>query len=232
MIDAPDLLALWERGVSRHPLDRSALLCARARPELPVESIADLPLGEVTASALRLRSAWFGERISAHVDCERCKECLQLNISVGDLLQPGAPVARVVDAPGGPCRPLSLRDLAAVAREHDPDLAARQLFARCRLEPAAAHTAVPETNLSEIEDALEAADPNADLAFDVRCEACGHVSTAQLDASALLWEEIDTHARTLLGEVHLLARAYGWTESEVLALSAARRASYLSMVMA
>ncbi len=40
MIEALDLLALWERGVPRHALDRSALLCARARPELPVEAIA------------------------------------------------------------------------------------------------------------------------------------------------------------------------------------------------
>jgi len=233
MIDAPDLLALWERGVSRHALDRSALLCARARPELPVESIADLPLGEVTASTLRLRSAWFGERINAHVDCERCKERLQLNVEVGELLQPSAPVAHVVDTAGDRCRPLSLRDLAAVARERDPELAVRLLLTRCRQEPASQEAAaVSEMNLGEIENSLEAADPNADLAFDVRCAVCGHVSTAQLDAAALLWDEIDAHARALLTEVHLLARAYGWTESEVLALSAARRASYLSMVMA
>jgi hypothetical protein len=230
MIDAPDLLALWERGVSRHALDRSALLCARARPELPLDSIVDLPLGEVTTSALRLRSAWFGERISAHVDCERCRERLQLNISVGDLLQPSASTAPLAEAAGGRFRPLSLRDLAAVARERDPESAARQLLARCRLEPASQDdAAASEMNLPELEDALEAADPNADLAFDVHCEACGHVSTAQLDAAALLWEEIDAQARALLGEVHLLARAYGWTESEVLALSATRRASYLSM---
>jgi hypothetical protein len=207
-------------------------LCARARPELPLESIVDLPLGEVTAGALRLRSAWFGERISAHVDCERCGQRLQLNFSVGDLLQPGASAAPLVEAAGGRYRPLSLRDLAAVARGRDPESATRQLLARCRLEPAADEGLARVTNLSEIEDALEAADPNADLAFDVHCEACGHVSTAQLDAAALLWEEIDAQAHALLGEVHLLAQAYGWTESEVLALSAARRASYLSMVTA
>ena len=84
--------------------------------------------------------------------------------------------------------------------------------------------------MREIEDALEAADPNADIAFDVHCEACGHAGTAQLDAGELLWDEIDARARALLGEVHLLASAYGWTEREILALSAARRATYLSMV--
>ena len=53
---------------------------------------------------------------------------------------------------------------------------------------------------------------------------------AQLDAGAVLWDEIDARARALLGEVHLLAAAYGWTEREILALGAERRASYLSMV--
>jgi hypothetical protein len=28
----------------------------------------------ITASLLRLREAWFGERIRAHVDCEHCGE--------------------------------------------------------------------------------------------------------------------------------------------------------------
>jgi hypothetical protein len=81
-----------------------------------------------------------------------------------------------------------------------------------------------------VEDALEAADPDADFTFDVRCEVCGLSGTPQLDAGQLLWDEVDACARTLLAEVHLLAGAYGWSESEILALSPERRASYVSMV--
>jgi hypothetical protein len=229
-----ELLALWECGASRHALDRSALLCAWARPDLPADAIADLPLGEITASLLRLRSAWFGEPVNAHVDCEHCGERLELTVSVHDLLQPGmGSVSGEVVAAGVRCRPPCLRDLAAVARERDAARAARQLLARCRLDTAGDEaTVLSEVTLREVESALEEADPNADLAFDVTCEACGHLGTAQLDAGELLWDEIDAHGRALLREVHLLARAYGWTESEILGLSAERRASYLSMVSA
>ena len=59
-LEASDVLALWERGAARHALDRSALLCSWARPELPAERIADLPLGEVTTTLLQLRAASFG----------------------------------------------------------------------------------------------------------------------------------------------------------------------------
>jgi hypothetical protein len=230
-IESVELLALWERGASRHALDRSALLCARARPELPVDAIADLPLGEINASVLRLREAWFGERIRAHVDCEHCGERLELIVSVDDLLRTGAPVSRDVEAAGVRCRLPCLRDLAAVARERDAARAARQLLERCLLDAGCGGpSALSEMAFREVEDALEAADPNADLAFDVCCEACSHVGMAQLDAGAVLWDEIDARARTLLGEVHVLAGAYGWTEREILALGAERRASYLSMV--
>jgi hypothetical protein len=230
-IESVELLALWEGGASRHALDRSALLCARARPELPVDTIADLPLGEITASVLRLREAWFGDRIRAHVDCEHCGERLELIVSVDDLLQTGAPVSRDVEAAGVRCRLPSLRDLAAVAHERDAARGARQLLERCLLDAGrGGASALSDIALREVEDALEAADPNADLAFDVCCEACGHVGLVQLDAGAVLWDEIEARARALLGEVHLLAAAYGWTESEILALGAERRASYLSMV--
>jgi hypothetical protein len=36
----------------------------------------------------------------------------------------------------------------------------------------------------------------------------------------------------LLDEVHVLARAYGWNEREILGLSAARRAAYLERALA
>jgi hypothetical protein len=229
-LEAADLLTLWERGASRHPLDRSALLCAWARPDLPADGIADLPLGEVTASVLRLRAALFGDRIPAHVDCEHCGERLELAISVSDLLRtPAASTSCDIGAAGLRLRLPCLRDLAAVAGERDAARAAHRLLARCLLD-STDPADLPDASAREVERALEAADPNADLAFDVHCEACGQIGVAQLDAGELLWDEIVARAGALLTQVHVLARAYGWTESEVLALGAQRRASYLSLV--
>jgi hypothetical protein len=224
-----DVFALWEHGAHCHALDRSALLCARARPELPAHAIADLPLGTVTASLLHLREASFGAWIQCHVDCERCGERLELALLSTQLLQPMPENPSAIDVLGLRVRTPCLRDLAAVANESDVDRAAQQLFARCILHSTIDVGALPDGALREVEDALEALDPNADLALDVHCAACGHCGTAQLDAGELLWDEIDAHARASLYEVHVLARAYGWTEAEILGLGAARRAAYLAM---
>ena len=181
------LLSLWERGASRHALDRSALLATVARPEWPAAAIADLPLGAINASLLRLRSATFGPHIAGHADCTQCGQRLAFTVDTRQMLPPAHgdgdgdgdggddgddAVPRETEVAGLRVRAPSLRDLAAVATQ---------------------------TN------ALQA-------------------------ARALLWEEIEVRAHVLLGEVHRLASAYGWSEAQILALSPARRASYLAMV--
>ena len=83
---ASDLLTLWERGAVRHPIDRTLLLGAWARPDLAPEGLPDLALGALNAALLRLRAAWFGPRIDAWADCEACGERLGLALDSDDLL--------------------------------------------------------------------------------------------------------------------------------------------------
>ena len=52
----------------------------------------------------------------------------------------------------------------------------------------------------------------------------------RLRYGAFLWAEIHAWAQQLLRDVHTLAIAYGWSETEVLALPAARRRAYLDLV--
>lgn len=225
-----ELMALWEHGAACHALDRCALLVAAARPALPPQAIADLPLGEVTDSLLGLRVANFGARLASHVDCTQCGLPLGFELELPALMRtPAEPAGPMhVDAAGLQLRAPSLRDLAAVADEHDAERAARRLLARCTLAGDAARA--DAAALAEIESALEALDPNADLLITLHCVHCGHEAGVQLDAGALLWDEIAARAQALLRDVHQLARAYGWAEAAILALSPARRASYLAMV--
>ena len=53
---------------------------------------------------------------------------------------------------------------------------------------------------------------------------------AAFDVGAALWAEVQRARRATLLDVDALARAYGWTEAEVLGLSPIRRAAYLQLV--
>jgi hypothetical protein len=90
--------------------------------------------------------------------------------------------------------------------------------------------ALPESVLSRVEALLAEADPLAELMIDNGCPACGYRWHSLFDIVSFFWIEISASARRLLGDVHLLARAYGWREADILAMSPLRRSYYLEMV--
>jgi hypothetical protein len=109
--------------------------------------------------------------------------------------------------------------------------AARRLLERCCIARPDGDQALPlEGLLEKIEAELEALDPCADIELSLVCENCAQAWTAPFDIAALLWDEVEARARALLATVDILARAYGWSEHHVLALSEQRRAAYLEMV--
>lgn len=230
---ASKVLALWEQGRARHPIDRALLLAAAARPDVPADRIADLPLGQRNAMLLRLRQSTLGPEIHAYVDCPGCGERMQFALQVDTFLPPE--IERSSDTEleinGWRFRLPTSRDLASLVHLEDVDSAALHLIERCC-------TARPDDgSLSRLGDAvdtieagLEACDPCANIELSVVCPACTHTWAAPFDVAGVLWDEMDARAQALLAAVHTLASAYGWSEREVLALSEQRRAAYLHMV--
>ena len=87
---------------------------------------------------------------------------------------------------------------------------------------------------SEDEPALAAAlaesDPLVDLRVAARCPVCGHGQEVAEDLEGLVLTRFAVRQRELLLEVHRLARHYGWTEDQVLAVPPRRRAEYLALI--
>jgi hypothetical protein len=228
-----DFLHLWEHGSSMHPLDGALLALGLALPEAQQGMLADWPLGRRNRALVDLRCACFGSRLQAWAACARCAEKMEFELDGKDLAQSandadyGGGAALVVD--GQKFRLPTSRDVALVAGETDPDIAARRLAERCRIasDDCAAR---PVTDLEEVGRQMSLADPMAEILIALACPACGHDNSSHLDIAGFLWTEIEAHAKRLLLEVHALASAYGWTEQTVLSLSDRRRAAYLQLV--
>lgn len=232
-LSADTLLMAWERGRSRHPVDRALLLFSLGTSEADPNALADVSLGQRNATLLKLRQATFGNRLRAYLDCPACRERLEFDMDVSNFLAsaPNLPEAKtLIEVDGLRFRPPTSRDMACIAQERDVETAALALLGQCLVQEGSVGLSA-ETSLAsymdQVEAALEQADPWADLVLDFRCEVCGYAGTASFDIAAFLWDEIDSRAQGLLDEVHLLARAYGWREADILALSEARRAAYL-----
>ena len=222
-----DLLDLWERGSSLHPMDRGLLALHTALAETSFESLADWPLGRRNQALAELRCSWFGARLEAWTACPRCGEKLEFQMDARTLAA-DAPVAGPITVKGQSFRFPTSRDLARSLRETAPRTAAVRLLESCRLDAGEPPT-WSEQDIDEIGEQMALGDPLAETRLSLDCPACANQWDEALDISAFLWTEIDARARRLLLEIHALASTYGWTERQVLSLSEARRAVYLEM---
>lgn len=231
-----EILDAWEHGA--HP-----------RRIRAIQAIRDSdPVGAADAALLSLRAATFGPTLAALTDCPRCGDPLEFDAPIAGLLS--APASAAPQAPSlrdaaafhwsGAATRVDYRlptyaDLDAVAALGDAVAAEAALFARCVLHAEHEGQAVPAAALpAEIRTAvahdMARHDPQAELTFALDCPACGHAWSSPFDVGTFFWSELAAEARRLLAEVHILARAYGWREPDVLALSPMRRRAYLELV--
>jgi hypothetical protein len=222
------LLGIWERGAGCGPVARGLLLLGAALPEQSPERCAEISIGARDAAILRLRRATFGSRFCGRANCPRCREEHEFDLDLGELLADAPPRADGEIALGNGLRfrlPNS-GDLAAVVRHNDADAAVRQLLQRCCLN-APSGLAWSQSLLDEVEGEMTALEGATDIELRFDCIACGETWSDRLDVAGCVWEEIAARARRLLDEVHGLAIYYGWSERQILAMSAARRDAYL-----
>lgn len=91
---------------------------------------------------------------------------------------------------------------------------------------------LPDCMLERIEERIADIDPQAEIRLNLVCPECDKAWTQVFDIVSYFWTEIDAWARRILLEVSVLARAFGWRESEIMGLSPTRRKIYLAMAQA
>lgn len=225
-LSACEIVGVWERGRARsHPERALELLAAGGCPG----SVEQLSVGERDAQLIELRELTFGPSLDAVVSCPSCEEVLELEVAVSELYGGRAPAggqfALDVDGRRVWVRLPTAGDLVAVARAAEVEEGRALLLERC-----VADAALTREDEASIAARIAEADPDSWIELVVTCPACAQEWNAPFDIVSFLWAEVDACVRQLMGEVHALASAYGWSERDVLALSAARRESYLALV--
>ncbi|MCK9485540.1 MAG: phage baseplate protein [Dehalococcoidia bacterium] len=249
-LDAQEMLQLWEAGRNRHPLDRAVQVLSASSPSthapgLPsVDALQRLSVGARDARLLEVHRSTFGDRLDGRASCPACAESLEVSLTCSTLLAAGdtseddRDTAHLVVVEAGyrvTFRLPDSRDLAAIATLAEVSEARALLLQRCVTEVArpgdADPGAPPEAVVLAVAARMAEADPHAELLLDLECPACDTSWQAPLDVTLFLWARISGQARRLLLEVDAIARVYGWREAEILALSPARRATYLELAV-
>ncbi len=240
-LSAHDILLIWEQGQVQHPVGRALTMLAAACPEANPDDLAAFSIGQRDAHLLTLRELTFGTRFNGFAMCPECNNRIEFTMSAADMRVTGASCCteqvHKISVNGLDLRfrlPNS-QDLAAVINCSDVATTCSLLIQRCVLQASRNSAVISPDELSEDITARLAAymaeyDPQAEVLLNLKCPECHHTWQIIFDIVSFFWAEISTNAKRLLREVHTLAMAYGWRESDILSMSTARRQFYLEMV--
>ena len=222
-LSAAATLDLWEAAGRLASVERALELAAAAEPGSD-EDLPTLPLGRRDALILGLHGL---RALDATATCPACGEQAEFAVDAGALLaqEPVPQTPLYIDGVVVHWRPIDSRDVGAAAKATDAEDAERVLLSRCVTSAAT----LSEDVRAALAKAMADADPLAEVLVDVDCPDCGMRFVADLDVASFVWTEVSARAQRLFRDVDVLARAYGWTEPEVLALGERRRDAYLAL---
>lgn len=256
-ITVNELLEVWEEGQNRTWPERAVLLLEVIFPNVQPEVLAQSPVGLRDAQLLTLREQLFGPYLNSLVACPQCSGRLELTLNVTDLKVADPGTFRMMDLEESgaisvsekiaPVSVLSFADYEVDFRlPNSQDLIAisgwqgkggngRKLLERCLIavryqdqdQPV---SSLPVEIMNVVMEHMAQADPQSHVQLPLVCPVCSHSWLVTFDTVSFLWRELDTWAQRILHDVHVLAQAYGWRETDILALSPWRRQYYLQMV--
>jgi hypothetical protein len=189
---------------------------------------------DLAAAAMLIRRSWLGDTIRTDTLCPTpgCGEAIDVRFGVLSYLEHHRPrrYRGCVEAEPGW---FALGDSTVRFRiptigdllEADGADAARSLTARC------VHPAQPPGGMARrIDRALSALAPRLDGEVGGSCPACGQSVALRFDPLSYVLAELRDAASGLYADVHELARAYHWSEREILELTREHRHAYVAMV--
>jgi hypothetical protein len=229
---AAQLIALWDRSSEASAHRRLERLLAATEPQAALD--ADT-LGARNRRLLALHAALSDAPLDARLRCAACRTDNEFAVPAAAILACRAPDPAVrVRIGTGPSRltfrlPL-MSDIQAVNGVPAGDALAR-IVSRCRVGPGEGEP-LGAVALARLATRFEALDPAARIVVDLRCAECRAALRASVDIAEFVAAAVDLVVDGLFRQIDAIARAYGWSERAILALPAARRATYVAMIAA
>jgi hypothetical protein len=241
-----DLLNAWEQGLGRGAAERALILLRLAAgSEEPAAKEAGTdparwPVGQRDAYLLDLRESVFGSQVDGVASCPECGVQQEFRMAVNQLRVAPPQGAAHLALTSGEYQvefrlpdSLDLCELESDAGLED-DLSLR-LLQSCVMNATAADQPVaavdlPDDVVQQISERMSQADPQADINLSLECPECSHRWSEPFDIASFLFTELSAWASRTLFDVHQLAAAYGWSETESLSMSPRRRGFYLEMI--
>jgi hypothetical protein len=223
-------------------LTRCVLRVGPAEP-VTAELVRRMSAGDREALLLHIRRLTLGSQISCLLSCMHCKQKMDLNLEISELLL--APYAHSQEThaveigdgyrvrfrvPNG-----ADQEFVAGTQEDSVDTAAEALLARCieyvGLQDQPGLLDLPRSVLHELPARMAALDPQAEIALDLTCPECRSRFTVPFDAGDYFFRELALQERQLYRELHAISLHYHWSEDAALRLTRRKRQTYFELLV-
>ncbi|MET0461934.1 MAG: hypothetical protein ABW007_02225 [Chitinophagaceae bacterium] len=235
-----ELLDIWERFNRSNPVQKALSLLKVACSDGDPADPALLNIGERDLRLLQLREWMFGSSMVNIASCPACRERLEWTTPIAALryLPPpraDSPLSFTYSNYAIFFRLPNTYDLAQIERLHHPERATKKILAAC-ITAASRDGGVcevadlPEDVFHLLDERMAEEDPQANIQMNLHCPHCSHEWQSRFDIVSYLWTEIDHWAKSMLLDIATLASAFGWSERDILSMSAHRRQLYLQII--
>ena len=178
------------------------------------------PWDVASRALLELAAGEGDDPLDSLVACPECGVPVDIAIPVQAFLDAAAASSSLPAA--SPPVP-TVADMAAAAGL-EPSAAGRHLASACGIG------GLVEEDRRRALAAMDKAHPLLAPSVDFECPSCGTHHDLAIDVVDLAWTALAERARVCLDDVVVLAGAFGWSEEDVLAVPAPRRAVYRRVV--
>jgi hypothetical protein len=194
---------------------------------------ARLPVCDRDRALTELHRTLFDDEVDADATCPRCGDAFELRFSLTTLIA-GQVVERPAEVEGPDAfghfrlgelcfRLPASSDVAAVAAL-PADRQRLALLAACVVEGD------PAGREDEVEAAMAALGPALDVDVETQCPHCQADAPVRFEIGAYLLKCLANERRFVLREVHRIARAYGWSFGEIMALPRSERQEFVRFI--
>ena len=236
-LTASELLEIWENGWQQSALNNALHLLYKVYDAPNIQAITQLNIGERDARLLELRTILFGQRLINKAKCPKCTESVEWEMDTSDIQLQKPQLSAEPKIFNLQTATYSLRFRLPNSQDmlNKNALTPRQILLNCILDVKNEEKDCPKEEITEgsletLAQQMEKEDPQANITMALNCPACHHNWTAVFDILTYLWAEIDNWAKHLVQEIYILARAFGWSERDILNMSVRRRQMYIDML--
>lgn len=239
------------------PVERVSTILARCITHLEgracegLEQLRELTLGDREALLLHIHRLTFGDDMACTLPCPSCSKVMDFQLQSHRLIlhvpepqQEYFEESFLLDAtrlqvrfrlPRGSDIETALHQCSRTTED-----AAIALLRRCidwvrqdgaqNGEENISMAHCPAQLSARISERMAELDPQAETMLQMECPSCGHGFKAPFDAADYLVRELAARERQLFCDVHTLALAYHWSESEILNMTPRKRKLYLELL--